>query len=113
MTIATTPKPPYVAVIFTSLRDDSTLDGGTEAEAYAQTAAHMVALAEKQVGFLGMESSFGPENMGITVSYWRDEECVKAWKQQADHQTAQQAGKNRWYRAYKTRVATVSREYGK
>jgi len=49
-TIATTPKPPYYAVIFSSLRSDD-IDG------YEETAARMVELAAQQPGFLGVESA--------------------------------------------------------
>jgi hypothetical protein len=59
--IAQTPKPPYYAVIFTSIRTD--IDEG-----YAQMAEKMVQLAATQPGFLGMESA--RDGLGITVSYW-------------------------------------------
>ena len=49
-TIARTPKPPYYAVIFTSLRTDG--DNG-----YAAMADRMVELARSQPGFLGIESA--------------------------------------------------------
>jgi len=94
-----------LAVIFTSLRTAG--DGG-----YAQTAEEMVRLASGQDGFLGVESARDPEGLGITVSYWRDEAAVRAWREQADHLTAQAAGKARWYRAYRIRVCRVEREYG-
>lgn len=48
--IANTPKPPYYAVIFSSLRTDG--DHG-----YAEMADRMVALAATQPGFLGIESA--------------------------------------------------------
>jgi len=94
-----------LAVIFTSLRTAG--DGG-----YAQTAEEMVRLAGEQDGFLGVESARDPAGLGITVSYWRDEAAIKAWKAQADHLAAQAAGKARWYRAYRVRICRVEREYG-
>jgi len=72
----------------------------------------MVALAARQPGFLGIESARGPDGLGITVSYWRDAESIRAWKAQGDHQAAQRAGRERWYRAYRARVCRVEREYG-
>ena len=101
--IATTPKPPYYAVIFTSFRTD--VDEG-----YEEMANQMVELAQQQAGFLGIESA--REQMGITVSYWADLTAIKAWKQQVDHQQAQRLGRELWYRSYKTRVALVERDYG-
>jgi heme-degrading monooxygenase HmoA len=49
--------------------------------------------------------------MGITVSYWRDEASLLAWKQVAEHLLAQKLGKERWYEHYITRVARVERAY--
>lgn len=98
--------PPYWAVIFTSVLT-------VESDAYAQTAEAMVALAGRQPGFLGFDSARGGDGLGITVSYWRDEASIAAWKQQADHAAAQAAGKQRWYAAYTTHVAQVTRAYAK
>lgn len=100
--IAQTPEPPYYAVIFTSLRTDG--DKG-----YAAMAARMTELAARQPGFLGVESV--RDGLGITVSYWRDEASVLAWKQVAEHAAAQALGRKRWYAAYRTRVARVERAY--
>lgn len=66
-------------------------------------------LAADQPGFLGVESA--REDLGITVSYWRDEESIKSWKEQVQHLHAQKLGRDRWYSAYTTRVARVEREY--
>ncbi len=101
--IAATPTPPYTAVIFTSLRH-----GGDDG--YAAMAEQLVALAEQQPGFLGLESA--RDGVGITVSYWIDDSAALAWKQVSEHLVAQQLGKQRWYRDYQVRVATVHRSYG-
>jgi heme-degrading monooxygenase HmoA len=103
MAIAATPTPPYTAVIFTSLRTEG--DCG-----YAQMAQQMVDLAAQQPGFLGIESA--RDGMGISVSYWTDDEAAAAWKNVAQHLTAQHLGKTLWYQAYRVRIATVTREYG-
>ncbi len=50
--------------------------------------------------------------MGISVSYWATEADARAWKRVAEHVAAQQLGHDRWYRAYRVRVATVERDYG-
>lgn len=70
----------------------------------------MVALAMDQRGFLGIESA--RDEIGITVSYWADEEAARAWKQVAEHLVAQRRGRDLWYSDYRVRVATVHREYG-
>lgn len=97
--------PGAMAVIFTS-----TLTPGDHG--YAQTAEEMVRLASQQDGFLGVESARGEDGLGLTVSYWRDEESIRAWRAHADHQAAQAAGQALWYRTYRVRVCRVEREYG-
>ena len=101
--IASTPKPPYYAVIFTSLRTEG--DNG-----YGDTAERMVELARQQPGFLGVESA--REGVGITVSYWASLEAIREWKAHAEHLVAQQRGREEWYSAFKTRIAKVERDYG-
>lgn len=101
--IANTPRPPYYAVIFTSLRTDVE-------EGYAETSEKMIAMAAEQPGFLGVESA--REDVGITVSYWADLESIKAWKAVAEHRQAQSMGRQKWYAAFKTRICKVERDYG-
>lgn len=105
--IAATPDPPYVAVIFTSVRT-------TEDDAgYAEMADRMEALAATQPGYLGIEAARDPvDRVGVTVSYWATEEHGRAWKQVAEHLGAQEIGRERWYASYRVRVAVVGREYG-
>ena len=100
--LATTPEPPYYAVIFTSLRTDE--DSG-----YIDMAQKMVDLAAVQPGFLGVESA--QEGLGITVSYWADLKSIKSWKANTEHLMAQRLGRERWYSNYKTRIAKVERDY--
>jgi len=102
MSIAKTPKPPYYAVIFTSRQSGDTTG-------YSDMAKKMTTLAKLQPGYLGVESA--REDIGITVSYWRDLESIKQWKNQAEHLEAQAVGKSRWYSAYTTRIALVERDY--
>ncbi len=101
--IANTPKPPYYAVIFSNLRTD--VEDG-----YAEMADEMVRLAEKQPGYLGHESV--RDGLGITISYWESTEAIKNWKANTDHLIAQKYGREKWYSAYKTRIALVERDYG-
>ncbi len=42
--------------------------------------------------FLGIESVRGADGLGITVSYWRDEASILAWKRDTEHQQAQRGG---------------------
>jgi heme-degrading monooxygenase HmoA len=101
--LASTPEPPYYAVIFSSIRAPGD-------EGYAEMARRMADMAAQQPGYLGMESA--REDVGITVSYWRDRESIAAWKRNLDHLEAQRSGKSRWYERYRVRIALVEREYG-
>ena len=103
--LAKTPDPPYYAVIFTNRR------AGDDEDGYAATAEAMRRLAARQPGYLGYESVRGDDGVGITVSYWRDEASLKAWKQVAEHAAARRLGRQRWYDAYELRVARVERAY--
>lgn len=105
---ATTPTPPYFAVIFSSQRRD--VDGK---EGYDVTADRMVELAAQQPGYLGVESTRGTDGFGITVSYWRSEADIVAWKRNAEHSLARENGRNSWYEHYELRVALVQRAYPK
>lgn len=105
MQFATTPEPPYWAVVFSSQRTD------VDAEGYARMAEAMASLAPSQDGFLGLESSRDAGGFGITVSYWRDEASIATWKRVAAHVAAQRAGHARWYEDFVVRVARVERAY--
>lgn len=101
--ISNTPKPPYYAVIFTSIRTEG--DNG-----YGEMADKMMDLAKLQDGFLGVESA--RNEIGITVSYWRDLDSIKKWKEHTEHKIAREMGRKIWYEAFKTRIARVESDYG-
>jgi len=99
-----TPEPPYYAVIFTNQLSQD--DAG-----YEQMGKRMFELALEQPGCFGAESTRDNDGVGITVSYWKDEESISAWKQQVQHLAAQNQGIERWYEHYELRVAKVERAY--
>jgi heme-degrading monooxygenase HmoA len=100
------PEPPYYSVIFSARRTPG--ENG-----YERAANRMMELAATQPGYLGVESARDSEGFGITVSYWSSLEAISAWKANAEHQMAQQAGQQRWYARYELRIAKVERAYGK
>ena len=100
---ARTPEPPYYAVMFTTTREEADDGYGAMAEA-------MEALAREQPGYLGIESA-RDSSLGITISYWRDEESIAAWKANVDHAAARDLGRERFYTSYVLRVAKVERDY--
>lgn len=102
--IAKTPEPPYYAVIFTNqLSEDEA--------GYERMGAKMFQMATEQPGCLGAESTRDADGFGITVSYWKDEESLLAWKAKAEHLVAQRLGIERWYSHFEVRVAKVERAY--
>jgi len=92
----------YYAVIFTSTQT-------LETEGYSEMAIKMEALAKQQDGFLGVDSA--REDIGITVSYWKNLDAIKMWKHNSEHLLAQQKGKTQWYNWYNVRICKVEREY--
>ena len=101
--IAITPKTPYYAVIFSTVRTE--IDEG-----YIETAEKMEELAKLQKGYLGIESA--RNDMGITVSYWEILEAILNWKNNAEHTIAREKGRALWYKKYQLRICKVERDYG-
>ncbi|MDO1581798.1 antibiotic biosynthesis monooxygenase family protein [Rhizobium oryzicola] len=99
------PEPPYYVVTFSSQRTEGH-------NGYLAMGQAMAELAAQQPGYLGMESVRGEDGFGITNSYWKDEESIRAWKRVMDHVAAQTRGRAEWYSRYQVRVALVQRAYG-
>ena len=101
--IAKTPHPPYYAVIFSSIRTDR--DNG-----YSEMSEKMVDLASKQDGFISMDTA--RSGIGITVSYWRDLDSIKKWRENSEHSVARIKGRSDWYKSFIVRIAKVEKDYG-
>jgi len=94
-----------VAVIFVSRRND------VDAAGYDEMAGAMVALAQQQPGYIGLDSVRDADGQGITISYWRDEASARAWHRHADHAAARQAGRECWYDGWKVIACDIKRHY--
>ena len=94
-----------VAVVFVSFRNDADMTG------YADAAAAMDALAAVQPGYRGVDSAREADGMGITVSYWADDEAALAWRDHPDHAAIRDRGRALWYDRYTVTVARVERAY--
>lgn len=103
--MASTPQPPYYAVLFTSLRTTA------EDDKYNRTAERMIELAAAQPGFLGVEHARGADGMGITISYWDSAENIRSWQHHVEHLQAQANGRAKWYERYHLRVCRVERAH--
>jgi heme-degrading monooxygenase HmoA len=65
-------------------------------------------------GFISVErfqSLIEPEKL-LSLSFWRDEEAVKAWRRHSAHRATQSHGRSGVFRDYRLRVAHVARDYG-
>ena len=107
MSIVNTPKPPYYAVIFTSIHTNK------EKEEYDTASVRMVELAQNMPGFLGVESLRDKSGFGITSVYWKDKESIKAWRYHEEHKIVKKRGRAIWYEKYIVRIDKVEKDYGK
>jgi heme-degrading monooxygenase HmoA len=83
-------------------------------QTYLDIAASLKPELEKIDGFLSIErfQSLVDDSKILSLSFWRDEEAVKAWRNVEHHRQAQQAGRSGVFRDYRLRVASVLRDYG-
>jgi heme-degrading monooxygenase HmoA len=100
--IVKTPKPPYYAVIFTSILKE-------DAIGYEKEAKEIFELATSQKGYLGMESA--RDILGLTVSYWDSLDAIRNWSKNARHLEAKEKGKHSFYEVFKTRISKVEKDY--
>ena len=81
---------------------------------YLDIAADLKPLLEDIDGFISIErfSSLVEEGKVLSLSFWRDEDAVKAWRSLETHRSAQSKGRGGVFKDYRLRVANVSRDYG-
>jgi heme-degrading monooxygenase HmoA len=60
-----------------------------------------------------VETTRGADGFGITVSYWRSEADIAAWKAHVEHRVAQRMGHQQWYTQFELRIAQVVRTRSK
>ena len=81
---------------------------------YLDIAAGLRPIVEDIDGFISIErfqSLVHPEKI-LSLSYWRDEDAVQAWRNVAEHRHAQEDGRHGIFSDYRLRIASVVREYG-
>lgn len=98
-----------IAVIFEGVAQDG------RQQAYLDTAARLRPLLENIDGFLSIErfQSLTTPGKVLSLSFWRDEEAVRQWRNVGEHREAQHAGRQSIFAEYRIRVAQVVRDYGK
>ncbi|RWK60775.1 antibiotic biosynthesis monooxygenase [Mesorhizobium sp.] len=83
-------------------------------DAYLGLAADLRPLLDGIDGFLSIErfQSLADPNRILSLSFWRDEKAVKAWRNTEEHRRAQKAGRGGIFAGYRLRIAHVVRDYG-
>ena len=83
-------------------------------EEYLDLAAQLRPELEKIDGFISVErfASLTNENKILSLSFWRDEEAVRVWRNLERHRKAQAQGREGVFADYRLRVAHVLRDYG-
>jgi heme-degrading monooxygenase HmoA len=81
---------------------------------YLARAAALGALLAQVDGFISVErfTSISDPSKLLSLSFWRDEEAVRRWREQERHRDAQAAGRAGVFEHYRLRVASVIRDYG-
>lgn len=85
-----------------------------ERHRYLDLAGELRAKLETMDGFISVErfESLTVRGKLLSLSFWRDEEAVRRWRETEEHRAAQQAGRGGVFADYRLRVAHVLRDYG-
>ena len=85
-----------------------------ESQRYLDIAAELRPQLDDIDGFISIErfESLSEPGKVLSLSFWRDEEAVRAWRSLAPHRDAQRAGREEIFRDYRLRIAGVVRDYG-
>ncbi|MCC5779813.1 antibiotic biosynthesis monooxygenase [Nitratireductor sp. B36] len=83
-------------------------------DAYLGIAADLRPRLDGIDGFISIErfQSLNDESRILSLSFWRDEEAVRAWRNTEEHRQAQHAGRGGIFAFYRLRIAHVLRDYG-
>ena len=97
-----------IAIIFEAVPNQGKKD------AYLDAAARLRPLLEKADGFISVErfESLTQPGKILSLSFWRDEEAVRKWRNVEEHRRIQGAGRQSIFKDYRLRVAQVRRDYG-
>ena len=83
-------------------------------DAYLSIAAKLRPLLDGIDGFISIErfQSLADPNRILSLSFWRDEEAVRQWRNLEEHRRMQDAGRRAIFADFRLRVAEVRRDYG-
>ena len=97
-----------IAIIFEVEPADGKLD------TYLDHAATLRPMLEEMDGFISVErfQSLTTEGKLLSLSFWRDEAAVAAWRNHEVHRRMQRMGRTGMFAGYRLRVAGIIRDYG-
>ena len=81
---------------------------------YLDIAAALLPELQKIDGFLSIErfESLSKTGKLLSLSFWRDADAVKRWREHAEHRLAQDKGRSEIFADYRISVVAVERQYG-
>jgi heme-degrading monooxygenase HmoA len=80
---------------------------------YFDLAADLRPVLEKIDGFISVErfESLTEKGKFLSISFFRDEKAVEAWRNVAEHRRSQAKGRAMIFDDYRIRIASVLRDY--
>ena len=83
-------------------------------QSYLDHAAMLKPILDRMDGFISVErfESLAQPGKYLSLSFWRDEEAVKGWRNTPEHRHTQGIGRMQIFADYRLRVASVVRDYG-
>ena len=81
---------------------------------YLAIAGDLKPVLETMEGFISIErfQSLTTPGKVLSLSFWRDETAIAAWRNLGEHRAAQIKGRHKIFENYRLRVAGVIRDYG-
>lgn len=81
---------------------------------YLEIAGNLRSELDGVDGFISIErfESLATPGKILSLSIWRDEDAIKAWREHGDHRIAQAKGRQELFAGYRLRVAEIVRDYG-
>ncbi|MEO6173592.1 MAG: antibiotic biosynthesis monooxygenase [Flavobacterium circumlabens] len=97
-----------IAVIFEVIPNEG------KKEEYLDLAANLRPELDHIDGFISIErfQSFNDPEKVLSLSFWKDEESILQWRNLELHRSAQAKGREKVFKEYHLRIATVVRDYG-
>jgi len=80
---------------------------------YLDIAAELRPLLQTIDGFISIErfESLSESGKILSLSFWRDEAAIAAWRALPSHRQAQAEGRAEVFEGYRLRIAEVARDY--